>query len=262
MSKFDSVAALRAKHSVISEIDYEPKPLNGGYTREWLRVDICSGDIEIRPVTDEMIDLFVGGKGFDMRLMWDEVTSKTVWDSPENPICISAGPLGGTTSYSGSGKSLVTSLSPATGAPIDSNVGGYFGPFLKFSGFDALVVTGQAEEERVLIIDGANKKISIESAPDAPEDSHLIAEQFTTMYADSPNDRVNVSVVSSGRGAEHTVMGCLNFSWFDWRRREVRLKQAGRGGIGTVLRKKKVRAIVAHTGPWRPKWKIVTDESN
>jgi len=160
------VEQLRAKHKVISSLDYEPQPLDKGYTRKYLRVDIGTGDIQIHDVTEEMIDIFIGGKGFDMRLMWDEVTGETSWDSPENTICISSGPLGGTTAFSGSGKALVTSISPTTGAPIDSNVGGHFGPFLKFSGFDALVVTGKATEERIVVIDGARKKISLETAPD------------------------------------------------------------------------------------------------
>lgn len=256
MSHSAEVAALLEKHTVISSISYEPSPLERGYTMRYLRVDVGSGDIAIRPVTQEMVDLFIGGKGFDLRLMWDEVTPQTKWDSPENPVCISSGPLGGTTSFSGAGKSLVTSLSPTTGAPMDSNVGGYFGPFLKFSGFDALVLTGKAREESIVVIDGASKKISIETAPDEAEDSHVLAEQLTEMYAASPRDRDNVSVVSAGRAARHTLIGCLNFSWFDWRRGGVRLKQAGRGGIGTVFRHKNLKALVAHAAPWKPKWRI------
>ncbi|MHA1408425.1 MAG: aldehyde ferredoxin oxidoreductase C-terminal domain-containing protein, partial [Candidatus Heimdallarchaeaceae archaeon] len=50
--------------------------------------------------------------------------------------------------------------------------------------------------------------------------------------------------VSAGPGAEHTRMGCLNFSWFDPRRGYVRYKQAGRGGTGTVFRNKKLKALV------------------
>ncbi|MBW2277416.1 MAG: hypothetical protein JRF63_07985 [Deltaproteobacteria bacterium] len=250
------VEALRAKHRVIATLDYEPFALAKGYTRKWLRVDIASGEIEIRDVDQEMIDVFIGGKGFDMRLMWNEVTSETTWDSPENVICISSGPLGGTTTYSGSGKALVTSISPTTGAPIDSNVGGYFGPYLKFCGFDALVVTGKCDEERILVIDGAAKRITVESAPEEAVDSHLVAEQLTLMYASSPNDRANVACVSAGKGAEHARIGCLNFSYWDWRKGGLRLKQAGRGGIGTVLRNKKIKALVAHPAPWRPSWKI------
>ncbi|MCP4675630.1 MAG: hypothetical protein GY854_09030 [Deltaproteobacteria bacterium] len=247
---------MKAKHKIISSLEYEPAGLDKGYTRKYLRVDMGTGDITVHPVSQEMIDIFIGGKGFDLRLMWDEVTPETKWDSPENAICISSGPLGGTTSFSGAGKALVTSISPTTGAPIDSNVGGYFGPFLKFSGFDALVVVGKSEEERILVIDGANGCITVETAPDEDIDSHVLAEQLTEMYAENQHDLDNVACVSAGRGADHTLMGCLNFSYWDWRRHGIRLKQAGRGGIGSVLRNKKIKALVAHTAPWRPKWKI------
>ena len=60
--------------------------------------------------------------------LWDAVTGDTRWDSPENEICIATGPIAGNTNYPGSGKSLVTTISPQTGIPIDSNVGGHFGP--------------------------------------------------------------------------------------------------------------------------------------
>lgn len=251
--------AMRAKHRVVASLKHAPQPLERGYTMKYLRVDIGKGEIEVRDVTKEMVDIFTGGKGFDLRLMWDEVTGDTKWNDPENPICIASGPLGGTSSYSGAGKSLVTSLSPATGAPMDSNVGGNFGPFLKFCGFDALVVVGKASEETLLVIDGASQTISLETAPDEAVDSHILAEQLTAMYADSPNDRDNVSVVSSGKGSEYVLIGCLNFSYFDWRRGGIRLKQAGRGGIGTVFRHKKLKAIVAHTAPWRPSWTITVN---
>ena len=210
--------AMKSKHTVIKALKHTPGAVDKGYTMKYLRVDIGTGDIQIKDISQEMVDLFIGGKGFDLRLMWDEVNPNTKWDSPENAICIASGPLGGTTSFSGSGKSLVTSISPTTGAPIDSNVGGYFGPFLKFCGFDALVVVGKAAEERILIIDGAHGEIRVETAPDEAVDSHVLAEELTDMYSDSKNDRDNVSIVSAGKAAEHALIGCLNFSWFDWRR--------------------------------------------
>jgi aldehyde:ferredoxin oxidoreductase len=256
------VNAMRAKHRIVGSLEYEPANLDKGYTMKYLRVDIGTGDIDIRDVTEEMVDIFIGGKGFDLRLMWDEVTPDTKWDDRANAICISAGPLGGTTSFSGAGKSLVTSISPTTGAPIDSNVGGHFGPFLKFCGFDALVVVGKSDEERILVLNGAEKKITVEAAPEEALDAHLVAEELTAMYASSPNDRDNVSVVAAGRGAAHALIGCLNFSWFDWRRGGTRLKQAGRGGIGSVFRAKKIKALVAHPAPWRPKWRVNLDGSN
>ena len=67
---------------------------------------------------------------------------------------IANGPICGITAYPGSGKATVVTLSPLTGNVIDSNVGGYFAPFLKFSGFDALEIQGKAKEDVILFIDG------------------------------------------------------------------------------------------------------------
>jgi len=64
------------------------------------------------------------------------------------------------------------------------------------------------------------------------------------MYADNEKDRKNVAVVSAGKAAGHSLIGMLNFSFFDSKRKLVRLKQAGRGGIGTVFRDKNIKAIV------------------
>jgi aldehyde:ferredoxin oxidoreductase len=54
--------------------------------------------------------------------------------------------------------------------------------------------------------------------------------------------------VSAGAAAKHSRIGCLNFSWWDPRRRAARLKQAGRGGVGTVFRDKKIKALICR-GP-------------
>ncbi|MBI5498631.1 MAG: hypothetical protein HY907_00180 [Deltaproteobacteria bacterium] len=259
MAEQKVLEALRAKHRVLVRQSYAPGELNKGYAGKCLRVDVGGNKVSELPVTEDMKKLFVGGKGFDLRLMWDEVTPTTKWDSPENAICISSGPLGGTTTFSGAGKSLVTTISPMTGIPIDSNVGGHFGPLLKFSGFDALVVTGIAQEEVIVVIDATANEVRVETAPKEATDSHLLAEQLTRMFGTTPNDFENVSVVSAGSGAEHALMGCLNFSWWDWRRGTARLKQAGRGGIGTVLRHKKIKALVVHARPWKNKWTITLD---
>ena len=173
----------------------------------------------------------------------------TRWDDPENEIVIASGPIGGTVLYPGAGKSLVVGISPLTRGVVDSNVGGYFGPLLKFAGWDALEVQGKAEEDVILVIDGDAGRVTIETAPLEAVDSHLIGEQLTAMYAKDEADKRNISVVSAGQGSEHTRIGCLNVSWYDPRRGAVRIKQAGRGGLGTVLRDKKIKAIVCrYTG--------------
>lgn len=191
---------------------------------------------------------FVGGKGFDLWLMWQSLPHDHVvkWNDPENEICIASGALGGSCFYPGAGKSIVTTISPLTGIIIDSNVGGYFGPYLKFAGFDALEIQGKADRDVLVVIDGVSKEVRIETAAGLPEDSHLLTQELTRRYAkeDSESARQHVSVVSTGPAACHARMGILNFSWYSPKRKWASYKQAGRGGIGTVFSGKNLRAIV------------------
>ncbi len=120
----------------------------------------------------------------------------------------------------------------------------FFGPFLKFSGFDALEIQGKSENDVIIFIDGVNHFVEIFEAPYEATDSHVLAEQLTEIFADNDNDKRNIGVVSSGSAAGHSLIGMLNFSFYDSKRKKVRMKQAGRGGIGTVFRNKKIKALV------------------
>ena len=225
---------------ILSELKYESGKIVGGYNNRTLYVNLSTNEIKIKPVTDGMKEKFIGGKGFDLWLMWNSLPKDKIvkWDDPENEICIASGPLSGTSFIPGSGKSIVTTVSPLTGAIIDSNVGGFFGPFLKFSGFDALELQGKATEEVVLFIDGENEVIRLEKAESTTDYAFELTQELTKNYApeDKPADKYRVSVVSSGPGARHTNLGMLNFSWYTRPRDHASYKQAGRGGIGTVFK--------------------------
>jgi aldehyde:ferredoxin oxidoreductase len=79
-------------------------------------------------------------------------------------------------------------------------------------------------------------------ASDLPEDGYALSKALTHHFA--KGQPRSVSVVSAGPGARHTLIGCLNFTWFDTKRKMVRYKQAGRGGLGTVFENKGLRALV------------------
>ncbi len=236
----------RAGYRILFEMAYPPIPVERGYTGQTLYVHLGTGKIESRPVTPMMKEVFVGGRGFGLWRLWNAVTAKTTWDDPENEIVISPGPIGGITTYPGTGKSLVVSLSPTTGSVIDSNVGGYFGPYLKLAGWDALEIQGKAKSDVILFIDGDAGRVEVLECPEKDPNTHILSERLTRAFADSeePRDLVAVSTVTAGTGAAHTRLGCLNFSFYDTRRKAARVKQAGRGGIGTVFRDKGLAALV------------------
>jgi len=173
--------AIQGAHKVLKEVLFTPSLPEKGYNGRSLHVDLSSLEVQERPVTQQMKDLFIGGRGFGLWHLWNAVTPATRWNDPENEIIISPGPVAGITQYPGSGKSLVVSISPQTDIPIDSNVGGYFGPLLKFSGFDALELQGKAGQDVILFIDGQNGIIRVEAAPLETVDSHVLAEILTRM---------------------------------------------------------------------------------
>ncbi|MEM3378568.1 MAG: aldehyde ferredoxin oxidoreductase C-terminal domain-containing protein [Candidatus Bathyarchaeia archaeon] len=229
---------------ILAEFKYEPRKVERGYNNRTLYVNLSSMQIASKPVSEKMKETFTGGRGFNLWLLWNALPKNRIvrWDDPENEICIASGPLGGIPVYPGSGKSIAVSISPLTNMVVDSNVGGYFGPYLKFAGWDALEVQGKPKSEVVIFIDGDECKVQVETADELPSEAHLVTDILAEKYGkDNP---LSISVVSSGPGAEHTLIGCLNVSWYDAARRVHRLKQAGRGGIGTVLRNKRIKAIV------------------
>ncbi|MEA3495900.1 MAG: aldehyde ferredoxin oxidoreductase C-terminal domain-containing protein [Bacteroidota bacterium] len=239
------IESLKKKHKQLAEWQYTHTPAEKGYTDKTLYINVSNNEIKEKDIPQSMKEKFIGGKGYGLRYLWDATKPDTKWNDPENEIIISGGPICGITQYSGAGKSLVVSISPQTNSVMDSNVGGYFGPFLKISGFDALELQGKSEKEIIIYLDGINHKVEIYEAPDEAIDSHVLAEQLTEMYADNEKDKKNIAVISAGQAADNSLIGMLNFSFYDLRRKTVRLKQAGRGGIGTVFRDKKIKAIVA-----------------
>jgi aldehyde:ferredoxin oxidoreductase len=164
---------------------YARQSLSRGYTGQTLYVNVGTGKIESRPVTQQMKDVFIGGKGFGLWRLWNAVRPETKWDDPENEIVVSSGPVGGTTAYPGSGKSLVVSLSPLTGSVIDSNVGGYFGPYLKLSGWDALELQGKAHEDVVVFIDGTTGVVQLLACPKTDINTHVYSEVLMHSFAAS-----------------------------------------------------------------------------
>ncbi len=235
---------LPVESTLLGEYTYDLRPVERGYANRTLYINLADNSIREKPVTQQMKDLFTGGRGFALKLLWDAVTPETTWDDPRNELVIANGPICGITAYPGSGKATVVTLSPLTQNVIDSNVGGYFSPFLKFSGFDALEIQGKAKEDVLIFIDGDNGKVTIEPYAYEEEDSHLIGNILTAKYGGDEKGRRGVSVLSAGQAANHIRYAAINSTWYDVRRKEARLKQAGRGGPGRVFRDKKIAAIV------------------
>ena len=211
-----SIEEIRAAHKVIAEFPYELHKVERGYANRTLYVNVGTKEIKSKPVTQEMKDIFTGGKGFDLWLMWNGIKDDTKWDDPENELVLSAGPIAGITAYPGTGKVTATTISPLTHSVMDSNGGAHFGPFLKFAGWDALEIQGKSDKEVIIYIDGDEGVVRIEEAPLDPFDTHLIADILTEMYSKDEKDKKSISVISAGEAAKHLPLSSLNFSYWHY----------------------------------------------
>ena len=117
-----------------------------------LAVDLSSGEISTRELPEDWNVKYLGGRGFAVRLLYDLTDPQTDPLGPENVVIVAAGPLTGTLAPSSS-RCEVVSKSPLTGIYARGDVGGTFGPIMKYAGFDLLLVKGRAEKPVYLWID-------------------------------------------------------------------------------------------------------------
>ncbi len=132
-----------------------------GYLGKILRVDLTSGTIHDEPLEPSMVEQYVGGTGFGAELLYREVPPGVQWDDPENRIILASGPLGGT-AVSGAGAFALVTKGPMTNLAITSQAIGFWGAFIKFCGYDAVIIQGQAPRWVYLHIDDG--KVSLRDA--------------------------------------------------------------------------------------------------
>ncbi|MFC1533927.1 aldehyde ferredoxin oxidoreductase C-terminal domain-containing protein [Thermodesulfobacteriota bacterium] len=234
----------------IKTMQYKSTPVKGGYTDRILQVDLSSNTISIMKLSSDFKKRYIGGRGYALKLIWDRTSGDTRYDSPENLLVMASGPLCGDPRFPGSGKFIVGTISPLTDTFVDSNIGGHFAPLLKLCGFDALAVSGISKEEVVLIVDGDKGTISITEAISFGREIDTggisYGEGLLQGFNDGKFDE-NIAAVTTGLGACNTRFGIINSLYYDKRRERIRAKQAGRGGTGTVMRHKGLKAVIVRS---------------
>jgi len=235
---------------ILQQIEYQPVKVVGGYTDRILRIDLSKPEIAIQELPPDFKKKYIGGRGYALKIIWDETTRQTRYDSPENVLVMASGPLGNEPGFPGTGKFIVGTISPLTDTFIDSNVGGHFGPLLKLAGFDALAVSGLSQQDVVILVDGDAQTIAIARAPEYDKETDEGALSFCQRLLKDINDGTysdSLAAVTAGKGALNARFGIVNSLFFDRRRNRIRSKQAGRGGTGTVMRTKGLRSIVVRS---------------
>ena len=121
-----------------------------GYAGVILRVDLSNATIRKEPLSESLAENFIGGRGFVAKMLYDEIPSGIGVFDPENMLIAATGPLTGHF-LPASGKTHFGTKSPATGGYADSNMGGHFGPQMKYAGYDVLVSHRKVGEPQLFV---------------------------------------------------------------------------------------------------------------
>lgn len=205
-----------------------------GYAGTVLRVDLSNTAVHRQPLTEALAENFIGGRGFVAKMLYDEILPDIGAFDPQNMLIAATGPLTGHF-LPASGKIHFGTKSPATGGYADSNMGGHFGPQLKYAGYDVLVITGKAESPSYLFIQ--DDTVEIRPAGEYWGQGSITAEKN---FKDHLGD--DFQVITIGPAGENLVRyACITHDFG---------RQAGRTGVGAVMGSKNLKAVaVKGTGP-------------
>ncbi len=192
-----------------------------------LRVDLTSGEIDRQRTDASLARAFLGGRGLNVKRLYDHLAARTDGLSPENLLVFGAGPLVGT-SFPGAARFNISAMSPQTGILGDSNAGGFFGPEMKFAGYDQIVIEGRSRQPAYLFI--ADNHVELR-----PAQQLWGADVCETTSAIQRDAGEQVQVAAIGQGAENGVRFAGVFV--------NRHRAAARTGMGAVMASKNLKAV-------------------
>ncbi|MFW9977249.1 MAG: aldehyde ferredoxin oxidoreductase family protein [Candidatus Thorarchaeota archaeon] len=200
----------------------------GGYSGKILRVKLTEGDFKVDPLPKQWIKDYIGGDGFAVRLLYDEVPAKTDPLSPDNKLLVATGPITGTI-WPMSGRTVFISKAAQTGIWGESHVGGFLGPELKYAGYDMLVVEGKSDSPVHISINDEDLELL-----DANDHWGMTTDAVTSAVRRYHSDP-DVQVAAIGPAGERLVRFASVIV--------NNARAAGRTGMGAVLGSKNVKTI-------------------
>jgi aldehyde:ferredoxin oxidoreductase len=200
----------------------------GGYAGKILRVDLSKGKSIQQPLPMEMIKGFIGGTGFQAKILWEETDATTDPLGPENVLVFATGPLMGTM-WTGSDRINVAAKSPLTGIWGESNAGGHFGHAIKYAGYDIIIIKGSSKDPVYLWID--DDCVEIRNAKHLWGKNVWEVEDILREELGDPE----VKIASIGQAGENLVKYASIINY--------RCRAMARAGMGAVMGSKRLKAI-------------------
>lgn len=206
-----------------------------GYAGKIIRVNLTKGESTIELLDEGFLRKYIGGATLGIKFLYDEVSPGTEWSDPENRLFLGSGPLGGTR-VGGSGAIAVVTKGALTNGVASTQANGFFGAFLRFSGFDGIILQGSAPQWVYLYIHDGTAELR--------NASHLMGKNTyevdrTIRHELRKGDR-ELSVLSIGPAGENLVRFACIFTDMG--------HIAAHNGVGAVMGSKKLKAIAIDRG--------------
>ena len=200
-----------------------------GYAGKLLFVNLSTGEMREETPDEQLYRDFLGGYGLGAKIIYDRQKPGVDPLGPDNIFGLVTGPLTGTPTVSGA-RFVAVAKSPLTGGWGDANSGGYFGPYMKFAGYDGVFFEGVSEKPVYLLLDDGKAELKDAShlwGKDCYETEDLLKEEYgqdchAACIGPAGEMQSLISCVITKRGAA-----------------------AGRSGLGAVMGSKKLKAVAA-----------------
>ncbi len=198
-----------------------------GWNGNILRVNLSTGEISTEGIDPQVARDFLGGRGWAIRTMTDEVDPQVDPLAPENKLLFATGPLTATAAPTGN-RYMVVTKAPLTGALACSNSGGFFPTELKRTGYDMIIVEGRAERPVYLWIH--DEQAELRPAEHLwGKDSHATDDAVRA----ETDERARIACIGPAGERLVRVAAIMN----------DKHRAAGRSGVGAVMGAKNLKAI-------------------
>ena len=200
-----------------------------GWHGKILRVNLTTGKISTEDVDPKIARDYIGGRGWAIRYLYDEVDPQVDPFSPENKLIFATGPLTATTAPTGN-RYMVVTKSPLTGALAHSNSGGDFPTWMKRTGFDMFIFEGKSPEPVYLWVN--EDQVELRPAghiwgKEVPESTDIMLSETDT----------KAKAVCIGPAGENRVLMAAIMN--------DKHRAAARSGVGAVMGSKNLKGVVA-----------------
>lgn len=199
-----------------------------GWTGNILRINLSDRTYKKESYDEKFALKWVGGRGFALKILWDELKPGIDPLGPENKLIVAVGPIAGIPAPN-TGKTVVAAKSPLTGGYGDGNLGTRVTDQMRKAGYDVIIFEGKAEKPTYIYIEDDK----VEFLPAEEIWGKGTYETQDWLYAKYGK---GAGILTIGQGGENLNLYAMI--------RSLEGRAGGRPGIGAVMGSKKLKAIV------------------